>query len=783
MNKQLRRNCVILVVASILLFLFLGKSTTTVKANPSISDVLKATPSGMDLEDYFEAPTKYTGNSTVPNSLKIIKKGQAGNKSDVVQMTDKTNQLASIWGKMATADAPDTPYNYFDVTKEQNFSAWMYFGDDFTRSGDGMAFVIQNDPNGIDAISKKLTALGGSYPQTGETIGVWGGFGSPTAQKMADGAIKNSFALEFDTHHNDTNMTWQGFIWQQGDFFDGLKSGKDFVNKGQHIAWSYPNQASAYHEGQNVWTNYFDLVHHDVINNLVLSGNDKIKEVWHHFTFKYMPPSGDSTIAHISYVFDDKDYDGSIRKYRYWDKRPRKKGDHIDIDTKYFHLKPGQKRIRWGFTSATGSPGTKDTNNAIVLESIPAVADIKTSSSLYDFTQEREILDHDQNQQADVNVNNGDKLEFDYLLNYNSGLAETGPITTKMNLPDYVDFKPKADGVIGKVICNDKTIDLTQDELGEELDDQGKTVKFLNFKLDSLGYDNNNVRIKLFGNADIGSDVSSKVTNVQQAHTSFSSPHYKGDLMSPQFSINPVEDTLTAAATSAKVVKVQHSQKFEMNGKIEYAKGSKFDNNKLSLHTVVDQGTPNVTELPITQDSQQKHYSIMMKASSLSLGRHTITVYVSDAKHRFSNKVDYEVIVDKDTTVLNLQSDPSYSFQDVNQTYAPQLIHRKGKWNLKVESLNSIWSLKVRASSLINSKSKLPLAGGLIYRDGNTEVPLNSEPVLLGEDNTLSNQDRIFDIAGNWLQDSGILLKVRSDATGGSYEGTISWTLTNSIDS
>lgn len=786
MNKRLRRNYVLIVVVSILLLIFIGNPTTTFADIPSVSDVIKAAPSGMDLEDYFEAPTNYVGNSTMPNSMKIIKKGEMGNKTDIVRMTNETNQLASIWGRMATTDAIDVPYNYFDVTKEQEFSAWMYFGDDYSRSADGMAFVIQNDPDGINAISKKMTALGGKYPQAGESIGVWGGYGSPTSQKMADGAIKNSFALEFDTHHNDTAIYTnlkEGIFHQQGDFFDGLKSGNDFVTKGQHIAWSYPNQAETYHQGMDALMNYFDMVHHDTIQNLVMSGDNNIKDSWHHFYFKYLPPAEGSTLAHISYAFNDKEYNGAIRKYRDWDKRPRSQGKYIDIDTKAFHLRPGQTRVRWGFTGATGSRDTKDTTNAIIFESIPAIANISTSSSLYDFTQEREILDYDQNKHADVNVNNGDKLEFDYLLNYNSGLAETGQIATKLNLPSYVDFQPDDKGIIGKIIYHDKTLNLTSNELGEEIDDQGNTVRFLKFNLNSLGNDNSNIRLKLFGKADIGSDLSSKVTNVKQAHTSFSSPHYKGDVMSPQFSINPVEDTLQAIATSSKKIEVQHSQSFEMKGTASYEKNSLFTDDKLSLHTVIDQGTPVLSDLAVTKNSQKAQYDIIMKASSLPLGHHTIELYVSDGKHRFSNKVVYDVTIDKDTSVLKLQSDKEYQFQTVNQAHAPQLIRRKGNWNVKVESLNSIWSLKVKASPLINSKNNLPLAGGMIFKNAKTEIPLDDTQVLLGKDETLSNQDRVFDIAGNWLQDSGILLKIQSNAVEGSYHGTISWTLTSSIDS
>ncbi|WP_025025188.1 lectin-like domain-containing protein [Companilactobacillus nodensis] len=740
----------------------------------------------MNLENYFESPREYKGSSkTMPNSMVILKKGVVGNQSDIVQMTNGTNQLASIWGRTATADAPDTPYNYFDVTKEQEFSAWMYFGDDEARSADGMAFVIQNDDAGIDAISKTVDSTGKKNPQTGETIGVWGGWGALSSDDMAAGAIQNSFALEFDTHHNDSipKSVFGVSLLSRDNYFDGSKmlNNHTFVNKGQHMAWNYPALPNMYIHNWDLINVWFDMEHKDTIHNLTLSGNS-IDEAWHHFYFKYVPPSAGSTIAHISYVFDDKNYDGSIRSFNEWNRRPRKKGTYIDIDTKNFNLKPGQKRIRWGFTSSTGSPDTKATTNAIIFESIPAIASININSSLYDVTQERGILDFDQNNQADVNVNNGDKLEFNYGLNYTSGLAESGQIDTRINLPSHVDFTPDDAGIIGKITYQDKSVDITKDELTQEADSKGNITRFVKLKLPSLGYDNNNVQIQLNGKADIGSNVSSKVTNVDQAHTSFVSPHYTGDLMSPQFSINPVEDTLKMTEGITPKMAIQHSQSFEMQGTVEYQKGSLFNCNKLDLHTSIDGGTSEVTELPVTKDKNKEEYDIVRKASSLELGDHTVTLYVSDAKHRFSNKVTYDVTVEKDTSVLKLESSPNYKFQSINQSPEAGVVHRSGDWVLKVESLNSVWSLKAKTSGLVDDKNN-PLAGGLIFRKDGKDNPLKDNQVLLDKDDKLINEDKVFDIAGHWQKDSGILLKIRSNASSGSYKGTISWTLTNSIDS
>ncbi|WP_125590249.1 L-type lectin family protein [Companilactobacillus jidongensis] len=783
MNKQLRRNYGSLIVASILLLFLIATTTTTVEAGPSESEALKEAPSGMDLEDYFQLPQTFIGQTkNINNSATILKKGDT-TSTDMVRMTNGDKQLASIWGRMATDDAPDTPYNYFDVTKEQTFSAWLYFGDNFKSSGDGMAFVVQNDKNGVNAISKSLDLGNHWNPQYGETLGVWAGWSYPEytsdINQFASGAIQNSWALEFDTHHNDSNPAFM--FTSQDNYFDGAKmeDGSTFLYKGQHIAWNYPAQAATYHRNMNIMNIYYDMKHNNIMQNLEMSGNDT-GSTWHHFYLKYLPPDTGSTMAHIRYVFDDKNYDGSIRSFNQWNRRPRKKGTYLDIDTKNFKLKSGQTKLRWGFTAATGSPNVKPTTNAIVFESIPAVADISNNSSLYDITQEREILDYDQNDTADVNVNNGDKLEFDYDLNYNSGLAESGKIDTKIKLPQHVDFAPDDKGTIGKIIYHNKTVNITSSDLGQEVDNQVK-INFVSIKLDSLGNDNSNIKIKLFGTADIGSNISSKVTNVPQAHTSFISSHYTGDVMSPQFSINPVLDTLKMTSAPSTKIQIQHSQSYEMKGTIEYEYGSPFDNDKLDLHTLIDGVDQGTSDFAVTKNSNKAKYDIIKKASSLSLGKHNITLYVSDDKHRFSNKVVYNITVDRDTSILRLQSEPEYKFQDTNQSQETRIVHRTGNWNLKVESLNSVWSLRVESSGLVNSKTNAPLAGGLVFRKDGSELPLKDNQVLLDYDKVLSNDDHVTDVSGKWLKDWGILLKLQANSSSGNYTGEISWDLTSSL--
>src|SRR5699024_3821774 len=93
--------------------------------------------------------------------------------------------------------------------KKQTLSMWLYFGSVKDPRGipDGMAFVLQNDDRGANAISK----LNGKV-NNGETLGVWGSDGNKDVTNTDAGyggvtpiqkqAIQNSVAIEFDTETN-----------------------------------------------------------------------------------------------------------------------------------------------------------------------------------------------------------------------------------------------------------------------------------------------------------------------------------------------------------------------------------------------------------------------------------------------------------------------------------------------------------------------------------------------------------------------------------------------------
>lgn len=657
------------------LFMLPSMNNIVEAAIPSVSDVLKAAPPGMDLSDYFEKPSNYTYDTskTIPNATQIVPKGTT-NPTDVVEMTTNSggNQIGSIWGKMT--DSSGKNYNYFDVTKDQTFSMWMYFSGKEGTSGDGMAFVIQNDARGKDAIStyatNSLDLLGGTIrkPKGGETLGVWGGDGTGTdivssTSKIASGAIKNSIALEFDSYMNTTIPTGGAILGNPvDDYFDAEKDSSNSPQvSGPHIAWNYPGESGTYVDHVSGLWMYYGMNHNNPIPNTYLAApgittstyTDTPENAWHHVTIKYVAPTSGSTTAHLQYIFDDKDYDGTVRPYHEWDQRGDGANDMthkiIDLDIGKLHLATGQTKVRWGITSSSESTPT---TNAVIFESIPAVADVSASTNLYDVTQERDIPDGDRYPKQDHNVNNGDKLRFDYNLIYNSGLDGTGDITTKLNVPKNVDFKADSSGNIGSIEYGNGD---SQDIKATDLNSDGT----INLTLTGLSSSNSSIKVHLNGVANMGS--ATNAVEVKQAHTSYRSSHYTGDVMSPLFTINPIKDTLKIANSDDLKKTAKLGSSVSMAGTISYEKGSAFGSSSLTVHTIVDGTKQPDSTLSVDSTAKATSYGLKYSADTLGVGTHTVEVYVSDAMHVMSNHVTYNITVSDKKLDLKSDNENSYT--------------------------------------------------------------------------------------------------------------------------
>ncbi|MFS7388353.1 L-type lectin-domain containing protein [Carnobacterium maltaromaticum] len=197
-------------------------------------------PNGIEIDNVFQTPNG--ANSSVINNGLV----------DIVEVTpNTTNQAGAIW---------NTDNNMMDLTKDFEASMYLYFGDKGKDAADGMAFVMQADPNGNNAF------------RTGEgaRLGVW----DSTKVREFGLAIDNSLAIEFDTYYNK-------------GFDDDVKKNSN------HIAWNYPGIKETYVDSWGTRT----MMHKDIQypTNEFFSDDE-----WHSFNVKW-----DSVKSLLTYKFDD----------------------------------------------------------------------------------------------------------------------------------------------------------------------------------------------------------------------------------------------------------------------------------------------------------------------------------------------------------------------------------------------------------------------------------------------------------------------------------------------
>jgi len=702
-NPRGRRNLFLLIMSFLTLFIFLNK-TNYVQAVPSTKEVYKNAPRGMNLDnDYLEWANTFTGNNPYTNNLKpILKKDNPGNPTDIMQLmsNEEPRQLGSFWGTIKTGADGEKSYNYFDVTKKQVVSAWVYVGNSKATPADGWTFVLQNDDKGTNAIARDAN----KSPNPGESLGVWGEYGnfgvSNNTYAPEQFGIQKSFAIEFDAVINASHFNTDSNT--PGTPGNTLDAGTDVGLPGvafTHIAGGFPGNASSYDVRKYSvtvgilfpkTTNYYEtyLKHKaPVQNNVYGTGYDGETEepqnAWRHVVFTYTPPAKSGDEASLKYLFNDKYSDGTEKPFNIQDSRVYK----FDPETTFGK---DVKRVRWGFTASNGSPGSSAQDFAVVMETMPSIADVTSDVVLTDKTQNLVIPDMAKDSKANGYVSNGDNLDLEYSLKYNSGFDGTGDITTQMGLPQNVDYKADADGNIGTITYNvkgqdDITEPIKASQLSDGTNHDNENIKMLNLTLKSISDDPiTSAKVNINGVANAPATTDAKTITVKREHTSYQSDNYNSNIMSPEFKIN--NDSLLIESGSSKEQTINYQDGVAaIKGTAKYLKGTKFDGVSVETHVQVDDKPDEyVTQVNIASGSTTGNFSDSnITGSLLKPGVHTIKVYLVDnSTHHVSNTIEYKVTV-KDYKELSISSDADNLTQSVPLTATDKQYSGKLEYNNK----------------------------------------------------------------------------------------------------
>lgn len=652
---------------------------------PNLEQIYSNAPQGMKLGDYVDIPTSYkktNSTTTVPSSGKLI----TDYSTNIIQMitTKSTNkqQLGSFFGNIIT-DNGNRTYNYFDLNKPQEISAWIYSGTSNAggTATDGFAFVLQNDPDGSNAISK----INGT-PTAGQTLGVWG--------NASGGGIQNSIALEFDRYQN-TSTSGSTNNYDNNSYT--MPSGSNYSQalKDQHISWNYPGDKNSY-TGKNI------LMHRrtpNTVTNLVpMAGDDGVmfpynpQDFWRHILITYTPPASGSTISTINYKFNDKYPDGTSKNYGFINKGT------LNVDNKQFNSTDG--KVYWGFTAATGSPSSGISDVAMVIEKMPAIAEVKATVDAHDLTTNRsssEMGSTTNNQGLTVynplDTYDGDGIQFEYNLQYVSGLSETGSIQNQIALPEHVTYSGDSTGSIGSVVYLDsngkeikrtninksqiKKVTVTIPATNSYDPPTYKTIDGLKLDLDTLKDPQTKIQILINGFATAPISNQATITDVESEHTSYRSDNYSGDIVSPPLTIS--NDKLVIANTNSLNQTVDIGSKAKFTGTFKNTFNTPFDGNDLAATVRVYDQNNNLIDINRNENitallgSTEGKFDLSYDTSNFNVGQtYTVKITLSDQKERISNTLTYTLTPsDKDLVLSKFTSEQAAyeRGQDITQRY------------------------------------------------------------------------------------------------------------------
>ncbi len=719
------------------------------KDQVDFKNAMDTAPRGLNIDDPAFKLGTFDGN----NGEVLRRNDDPTDYSGVLQVTNNVDQISAIWSNFAAN-------NYFDMDKPQTLSMWMYFGrpypskdsDNALQVGDGMAFVLQNDPREYGAISTYKNT-----PAVGETLGVWGAdFNNlpdyysgnfATSEDVAKTAIQNSWAMEFDTFVNRLSMY---------DQINGKGVSFDLNEQGQHMGNNYPGEAATYNplyvkriNDSNKKKRYFTLDHRQGNQYMNLTDQN-----WHHITIKWDP-----TTHNLTYSLNDKNLDGSwsnVLGYKYT----------INLDIDKFHFKTADHRLHWGFT---GTTGRFTENNFIVFESIPSFINAESHVSIENITSGKPVKEND-------TVDFGDKLDFIYKLNYVSGTKDWEKILANIDFPSEVSF-------------DSGTIEYDDGTPSETIDLKEISHNNIQHMLKkSLNSTHANALIVLHTTA----DKAKRSTTVSAKHASFKSDNFIIDDNTPSFRIRT--DSLMISTDPSGTINFPNKDTIPDNilidGSIWYGNGVPIKPSNITVYSKLNDSPSESMKLTKNKDYLTASFLLNIPKSQLHIGTNNLKIYAVSSVAL--NSVSAPVVLTSREVNISINVDgglrfgevsDNVSFQPVNSGYTGEMVPRQDGWHVQVidgRASGNSWTLQARAHDLINQSGQV-LNGNIVYKNVMGKLMPLADLTNIYTNTKDSDASQQIDITESWTDKLGMFLKLTSDSSAGKYSGKIDWVLNDGL--
>lgn len=752
--------------------LLFGGTGVTAQAVMTNDQILQTAPKGVEIDDYFS-----TGNIT-GNAAQISATGVG--KRQAVNLTNGPNQAGAIW----VSDAAR-----MNLNEDQTVSMWMYFGDGrfSSSSGDGMAFVLQNDSNGVNAIAKKADGT----PASGQSMGVWGTDSRTDMTKSVDTsaiarlAIQNSWAVEFDTTSNRDILPTTSQANAITTLARGPVSNFDRDVFGPHVASNFPGQAATYRSNQVSNYYYTSMVHEGV-----LEANKKGVFTfldagwWRHVMLKW-----DSYKHTMTYSYNDRTPVAGEEPLSATSAETQKQTftSSVNIDPAKDLNVGSDGLVRWGFTGSTGSASSsqKLENNIVVFDQVPGLVDADVTASLVDNSQGNKNIDD----ASDV-VYTGDQMTLRYHLNYKSGRDSWQNIQYKLNLPGGIEYSS------AKITYDDGKQATGNDS--ETVNIKGQSVSETlarNLSNNTDAGETNGATITLTGIATSSTATASSPENIAATTSRFEGANAITQATLNGFQIKPRDSIMTMALTGKNITPGTNNQAGAENlktaadvtvtGEIEYRTitGAPVVGKKITVRPRYN-GTSVLTSVVATDEGGNGLYkfSYTISASDLKSGsKNIIELSATDAATNLSaaNSLKYAITLEG-TKSISVEQQSSFNTEKITGA-AMHLQADRNKWSVKVyDSIGKgdHWTLQASATPWKRSQSdSLDDHLSLNYIGADHKENSLTQSAVNIETHTTKSDDDVFEVTSLWNDSRGLFLDVNPAVAEGEYTSKISWIL------
>ncbi|NLR31812.1 L-type lectin family protein [Levilactobacillus tujiorum] len=730
---------ILLWLSGLMLGVMLLDRVLTVQADTDLNVALSKAPQGITLAKYFEAGTAENNHAQVVDATNAQTAA-----TQVVKLTDNSHQMGSIWS---------TENNPFDLDHEQVISMWLYFGNrgsDATdeenqhnnTAGDGMAFVLQNDPRGIQAVTSMP-----AWVHQGENLGTWGfdrGYNyehdnllsdKKVLETVASSAIQRSWALEFDTHLNTSHLFEDLKGW--GDSFDRI--GGSGSIRFPHIAANYPGEPDSYKRSWSYSSktsgekrSYISLEHSGLIVgenfNFLSDGN------WHHLTIRYRPEhNGNKRLGDLTYGFNDRNAVTGVPQ--------RGTVRHVILDKRRLTDADHPHTTRWGFTGATGA---NYENNLVVFDQIPDLVDVSAQAELVNLSQQKVVHEGD-------TVRERDQVKLTYTVDYRDGKADWHEVIANLKLPQHIQYQSGTIAYGGGAQASET---LTRQELTTT-----RLVKKLNQTF-SKSY--NQVKISLIGKVAAGN------AQVPATTSSFNGTEAVAEATAPGFQVEALK-FLTLHLTNPLTQMIERDGQVNIAGQVAVLENEDTTNDDLMVHAAVNGREVRTRTLDV-----QRPLGVVneqLEAQLFTADASELTVWVTDTRQHMSNKV--AIMVYRGHLLLKSVTD-QVKFKGQLRGHLQRLpAQRPIRLTVDDTRRNGAgWHVTAMATPMVRADQR-PLIGQLVYAKGR-----ETKYLMPDEAQTLVSHKSGWVRTSNYSATiNDLFLQVGASAIAGDYAGSITWTL------